>query len=52
MVLTITFMADWGEIEQERQKEMARKNRRKRREKQRRDGKTSLQEDSRMKISQ
>jgi hypothetical protein len=28
MVLPIIFMADWGEIEQQRQKEMARNNRR------------------------
>jgi hypothetical protein len=28
MVLPITFMADWGEIEHERQKEMGRNNRR------------------------
>jgi hypothetical protein len=28
MVLPITFMADWGAIEQQRQKEMGRKNRR------------------------
>jgi hypothetical protein len=28
MVLPITFMADWGEIEQQRQNEMARNNRR------------------------
>jgi hypothetical protein len=28
MVLPITFMADWGAIEQQRQKEMARNNRR------------------------
>jgi hypothetical protein len=28
MVLPIKFMADWGEIEQQRQKEMGRKNRR------------------------
>jgi hypothetical protein len=28
MVLPIKFMADWGEIEQQRQKEMGRNNRR------------------------